>query len=148
MSRQYRNHYTHGRHIPMRFLRGDPYGYQRRVEADMKRKFDEEAAKNEAKPQKSADEIREDRQVFIGLINGVLIGGLLSGVGGYLAKWNVITICFAVFGGVVAGGLIGAMITRLIIWTNNHPKKAEAKNNNEIVSKKTNKQVTSGKTHV
>jgi len=66
----------------MRFLRGDPYGYQRRVEADMKRKFDEEAAKNEAKPQKSADEIREDRQVFIGLINGVLIGGLLSGVGG------------------------------------------------------------------
>lgn len=148
MSRQYRNHYTHGRHIPMRFLRGDPYGYQRRVEADMKRKFDEEAAKNEAKPQKSADEIREDRQVFIGLINGVLIGGLLSGVGGYLAKWNVITICFAVFGGVVAGGLIGAMITRLIIWTNNRPKKAEVKNNHEIVSKKTNKQVTSGKTHV
>jgi Na+/glutamate symporter len=53
-----------------------------------------------------------------------------------------------VFGGVVAGGLIGAMITRLIIWTNNRPKKAEVKNNNEIVSKKTNKQVTSGKTHV
>ena len=148
MSRQYRNHYTQGTHIPMRFLRGDPYGYQRRVEADMKRKFDEEAAKNEAKPQKSADDVREDRQVFIGLINGVLIGGLLSGVGGYLAKWNVITICFAVFGGVVAGGLIGAMITKLISWNNKRAKKAEIKNNNEIVSKKNNKQATSGKTHV
>jgi len=132
----------------MRFLRGDPYGNQRRVEADMIRKFDEEAAKNEVKVQKSADEIREDRQVFIGLINGVLIGGLVSGVGGYLAKWNVITICFAVFGGVVAGGLIGAMITRLIIWTNNRTKKPEVKNNNEIVSGKNNKQATSGKTHV
>jgi len=32
-------------------------------------------------PEKSAEEIRNDRQVFIGLINGVLIGGVLSGVG-------------------------------------------------------------------
>ena len=65
-----------------------------------------------SKIQKSAEETHNDRQVFIGLINGVLIGGVLAGVGGYLASWNVITICFAVFGGVVVGGLIGAMITQ------------------------------------
>jgi predicted lipid-binding transport protein (Tim44 family) len=96
----------------------------------MKRQFDEQAAKNQPRPEKSADETREDRQVFIGLINGVLIGGVLSGVGGYLAKWSVITICFAVLGGVVVGGLIGAMITRLVLWMNSRKEKPASPDKN------------------
>jgi hypothetical protein len=130
MSRQYRQHFTQCNHITMRFRMGDPYGNQRRVEADMKRQFDEQAAKNANLPEKSAEEIRNDRQVFIGLINGVLIGGVLAGVGGYLAGWNVITICFAVFGGVVVGGLIGAMITRLVLWMNGRKEKPEKQDKN------------------
>ena len=89
----------------------------------MKRQFDEQAAKNQVRPEKSAEETHNDRQVFIGLINGVLIGGVLAGVGGYLANWNVITICFAVFGGVVVGGLVGAMITKLVLWMNGRKEK-------------------------
>ncbi len=131
MSRQFREHFTQGNHISMRFrIMGDPYGNQRRVEADMKRQFDEQAARNEVKIQKSAEETHSDRQVFIGLINGVLIGGVLAGVGGYLASWNVITICFAVLGGVVVGGLIGAMITRLVLWLNGRKEKPEKQDKN------------------
>jgi predicted lipid-binding transport protein (Tim44 family) len=130
MSRQYRQYFTQGNHLSMRFRIGDPYGNQRNVEADMKRQFDEQAAKNQPRPEKSADETREDRQVFIGLINGVLIGGVLSGVGGYLAKWSVITICFAVLGGVVVGGLIGAMITRLVLWMNSRKEKPASPDKN------------------
>jgi NhaP-type Na+/H+ or K+/H+ antiporter len=51
-------------------------------------------------------------------------------VGGYLAKWSVITICFAVIGGVVVGGLIGAMIVRLILWMNSRKEKPEKRDNN------------------
>ena len=91
----------------------------------MRKQFDEQAAKNQVRPEKSSEETHNDRQVFIGLINGVLIGGLASGVGGYLAKWNVITICFAVLGGVVVGGLIGAMITKLVLWMNSRKGKKE-----------------------
>ena len=130
MSRQYREHYTRGSHTTMRFRMGDPFGNQRRVEADMKRQFDEQAARNANLPEKSAEEMHDDRQVFIGLINGVLIGGVLSGVGGYLAKWSVITICFAVLGGVVVGGLIGAMITRLVLWMNGRKENKEKPDKN------------------
>ena len=129
MSRQYREYYTRGNHTSMRFRIGDPYGNQRRVESEMKRQFDEQAAKNTNLPEKPAEEIRNDRQVFIGLLNGVLIGGGLAGVGGYLAKWNVITICFAVLGGVV-GGLIGAMVTRLVMWMNGRKGKMEKPDKN------------------
>jgi hypothetical protein len=125
MSRQYREHYTRGSHTTMRFRMGDPFGNQRRVEADMKRQFDEQAAKNANLPEKSAEEMHDDRQVFIGLINGVLIGG-----GVFLAKWSVITICFAVLGGVVVGGLIGAMITRLVLWVNGRKEKTEKQDKN------------------
>jgi outer membrane lipoprotein SlyB len=96
----------------------------------MKRQFDEQAARNQVRPEKSAEEMHNDRQVFIGLINGVLIGGVLSGVGGYLAKWSVITICFAVLGGVVVGGLIGAMITRLVLWMNSRKEKPASPDKN------------------
>ena len=130
MSRQYRQHFTQGKHIAMRFRWGDPYGNQRRIEADMKRQLDAQAAANEAKIQKSAEETHNDRQVFIGLINGVIIGGVLAGVGGYLAKWNVITISFAVLGGVVVGGLVGAMITRLVLWMNGRKEKPEKQDKN------------------
>jgi uncharacterized membrane-anchored protein YhcB (DUF1043 family) len=51
-------------------------------------------------------------------------------VGGYLAKWSVITICFAVLGGVVVGGLIGAMITRLVLWVNGRKEKTEKQDKN------------------
>lgn len=87
---------------------GDPFGNQRRVEADMKRQFDEQAAKNANLPEKSAEEMHDDRQVFIGLINGVLIGGVLIGV----------------------GGLIGAMITRLVLWVNGRKEKTEKQDKN------------------
>ena len=130
MSRQYRNHYTGGSRTAMRFRWGDPFGNQRRVEAEMKRKFDEEAARNQNKPPRSEEDLHEDRQVFIGLLIGVLIGGLLCGVGGYLAHWSVITICFAVIGGVVVGGLIGAMITRLVLWMNGRKEKPEKQDKN------------------
>jgi hypothetical protein len=118
MSRQYREYYIQGRHNSLRFF------FSR---GEMKRQFDQQAETARHKPQKSEEETHEDRQVFIGLVNGVLIGGLLSGVGGYLAKWSVITICFAVLGGVVIGGLIGAMIARLINFINNRTKKPEKK---------------------
>ena len=131
MSRQYREHYSQDNHITMRFRMGDPYGNQRRVEADMKRQFDEQAAKNANLPEKSAEETHNDRQVFIWLINGVLIGGVLAGVGGYLAKWNVITISFEVLGGVVVGGLAGAMITRLVLWMNGRKEKPEKQDKNK-----------------
>jgi nucleoside recognition membrane protein YjiH len=108
MSRQYREHYTRGSHTTMRFRMGDPFGNQRRVEADMKRQFDEQAAKNANLPEKSAEEMHDDRQVFIGLINGVLIGGVLIGV----------------------GGLIGAMITRLVLWVNGRKEKTEKQDKN------------------
>jgi hypothetical protein len=130
MSHQYRQHFTQGKHISMRFHWGDPYGNQRRVQADMKRQLDAQAAANEVKIQKSAEETHNDRQVFIGLINGVLIGGVLAGVGGYLAKWNVITISFAVLGGVVVGGLVAAMITRLVLWMNGRKEKPEKQDKN------------------
>jgi predicted lipid-binding transport protein (Tim44 family) len=113
----------------MRFLYSGG-GFQNKNDFQMRKQFDEQAAKNQARPEKSADETREDRQVFIGLINGVLIGGVLAGVGGYLAKWNVITICFAVFGGVVVGGLIGAMITRLVLWINKRKEKPASPDKN------------------
>gem|GEM_PF-851374 len=130
MSRQYRQHFTQGRHTAMRFHWGDPYGNRRRVETDMKRQFDAQAAANEVKIQKSAEETHNDRQVFIGLLYGVLVGGVLTGVGGFLAKWNVITISFAVLGGVLVGGLIGAMITRLLLWMNGRKGKTEKQDKN------------------
>lgn len=37
MSRQYRNHYKQANHSSMRFRFSDPFGYQRRAEAGMKR---------------------------------------------------------------------------------------------------------------
>jgi len=135
MSRQYRSYFTQVKNTAMRFRWGDPYGNQRRVETDMKRQLDAQAAANEAKIQKSVEETHNDRQVFIGLINGVLVGGVLAGVGGYLAKWNVITISFAVLGGVVVGGLIAAMITRLVLWMNGRkekPKKPDKNNQTHI----------------
>ena len=131
MSRQYREHYTRGRHTSMRFLYSGG-GFQNKNDFQIRKQFDEQAAKNANLPEKSAEEIRNDRQVFIGLINGVLIGGVLIGVGGFLAKWNVITICFAVLGGVVVGGLIGAMITRLVLWMNGRKEKpANTDKNNQ-----------------
>ena len=130
MSRQYRQHFTQGRHTTMRFHWGDPYGNRRRVETDMKRQFDAQAARHHDTPEEWAGEIRTDRQVFIGLLNGVLVGGVLTGVGGFLAKWNVITISFAVLGGVVVGGLIGAMITRLLLWMNGRKEKPEKQDKN------------------
>jgi hypothetical protein len=130
MNRQYRKHYTQGNHMSMRFRMWDPYGNQRRGDAEMRRRFDAQAAIHHVSPEKWAEEIRNDRQVFIGLLNGVLIGGLLAGVGGYLAGWNVITIGFAVFGGVVVGGLIGAMITRLVLWMNGRKEKPEKPDKN------------------
>ena len=129
MNRQYREHYTQGRHTSMRFFFSGG-GFQNKNDFQIRRQFDEQTAKNANLPKKSADEIRQDRQVFIGLINGVLIGGVLAGVGGYLAKWNVITICFAVFGGVVVGGLIGAMVTRLVLWMNGRNEKKEKPDKN------------------
>jgi len=130
MSCQYREHYTQGCHTTMRFLFGRGGDYKRQVDFDMKRQFDEQAEAAQHKPPKSEEETHQDREVYVGLINGVLIGGLLSGVGGYLAKWSVITICFAVIGGVVVGGLIGAMIVRLILWMNSRKEKPEKRDNN------------------
>jgi len=128
MNSQYRRHYTQGSHTSMRFLfSGD--GYQNKNDFQMRKQFEEQAEAAKHLPPKSETETHEDRQVFIGLINGVLIGGLISGVGGYLAKWSVITIIFAIFGGVVVGGLLGAMIARLIIWINNRTKKPGKKDN-------------------
>jgi predicted lipid-binding transport protein (Tim44 family) len=129
MSRQYRKHFTHGIHTPMRFLFSGG-GFQNKNDFQIKKQFDEQAAKNANLPKKSAEETHNDRQVFIGLINGVLIGGVLAGVGGYLAKWNVITICFAVFGGVVVGGLIGAMVTKLVLWMNSRKEKPASQDKN------------------
>jgi predicted lipid-binding transport protein (Tim44 family) len=107
-------------------------GYQNKNDFQMRKQFDEQAAKNQVRPEKSSEETHNDRQVFIGLLNGVLIGGALTGVGGYLAKWSVITVCFAVFGGVVVGGLIGAMITRLVLWVNGRKEKKASPDKNQI----------------
>ena len=131
MSRQYRKHYTQGSHTSMRFLFSGG-GYQNKNDFQMRKQFDEQAAKNQVRPEKSSEETHNDRQVFIGLLNGVLIGGALTGVGGYLAKWSVITVCFSVFGGVVVGGLIGAMITRLVLWVNGRKEKKASPDKNQI----------------
>ncbi len=129
MSRQYRQLYRQGRHTSMRFLFSGG-GYQNKNDFQMRKQFEEQANAAKHIPQKSEEETHEDRQVFIGLINGVLIGGLVSGVGGYLAKWNVITIVFTVLGWVVIGGLLGAMITRLVLWMNGRKVKTKKENKN------------------
>ena len=115
MSRQYHNHYNPTNHSSMRFLFSDPFGYQRRVEADMKRDLDNQTAQNN--PQLKVKD-PNDRYVFLGLIIGLIIGGILVGVIGFLLHWQVFTIVFSTFGGLVVGGLLGAMIVRLIIKLN------------------------------
>jgi len=135
MSRQYRNHYSHANHSSMRFRFGvgDPFGYQRRVEADMKRDLDNQAAKNN--PQLKVKDTN-DRYVFLGLTIGLIVGGIATGVTGVLLHWQFFTIFFSVFGGLVVGGLLGALIVRLTILINNLKK---TKKNKQII--------TNGKTH-
>jgi len=116
-----------------RFGVGDPFGYQRRVEADMKRDLDNQAAKNN--PQLKVKDTN-DRYVFLGLTIGLIIGGISTGVTGVHLHWQFFTIFFSVFGGLVVGGLLGALIVRLTILINNLKK---TKKNKQII--------TNGKTH-
>jgi hypothetical protein len=88
----------------------NPYKFVNSVSEELKGKFDDEAVKNKA-AQKISD--RSDSSVFLGLTIGVGLGGIIAGVTGFLLKWQVFTIFFAVFGGIVVGGLLGAMVVRL-----------------------------------
>jgi uncharacterized membrane protein len=94
----------------------NPNKFVNSVSEELKGEFDD-AAKNNKAAQKITD--RSESSVFLGLTIGVVLGGILTGVAGFLLKWQVITIFLAVFGGIVLGGLVGAMIARLAKRGNN-----------------------------
>ena len=89
----------------------NPNKFLNSVSEELKGGFDDEAAENKA-AEKITD--RSDSSVFLGLTIGVVLGGIIAGVTGFLLKWQVFTIFFAVFGGIVVGGLLGAMVVRLV----------------------------------
>jgi hypothetical protein len=124
MSRQFRNHYTQNNLSSMRyFFRGSWRLEEYRME--QQRKFDQMAAKNTPRRPKIQD--YSDKYVFLGSTIGLLLGAVATGVIGAILHWNIITIFFAVLGGVVVGGLIGAFAVQLIILINKKMKKHEAK---------------------
>ena len=94
----------------------NPNKFVNSVSEELKGEFDD-AAKNNKAAQKITD--RSESSVFLGLTIGAVLGGILTGVAGFLLKWQVITIFLAVFGGIVLGGLVGAMIARLAKRGNN-----------------------------
>jgi hypothetical protein len=73
----------------------NPNKFVNSVSEELKGEFDDEARKNKA-AQKITD--RSDSSVFLGLSIGVVLGGILTGVIGFLLKWQVFTIFFAVIG--------------------------------------------------
>jgi hypothetical protein len=73
----------------------NPNKFVNSVSEELKGEFDDEV-KNNKGAQKITD--RRDSTVFLGLTIGVVLGGILTGVIGFLLKWQVFTIFFAVIG--------------------------------------------------
>jgi F0F1-type ATP synthase assembly protein I len=131
MSNRYKNHYTESSHSSMRFLFYNPWNAQRRVEQEMLQKMKNDSEKLRDKDNQPVREA-EDRYLALGVTIGWIVGGIVIGVLGFLLHWSVITIFLAVIGGVVLGGLLGALIVNIVEKIHRINKnKQESKVNNQ-----------------
>ena len=104
-SSRFQNHYSRTGQNGMRFLFPDGGESNRReVQWEMERQYGPKHDPNGPPPKE-----RGDKYIAICILIGVIIFGALAWFSGVMLSWATLTIIFAMVGGVVIGGIIGAI---------------------------------------